>query len=52
MKKLTITMIFMLTLITPTLADFTLADLFVSGGTTQQPSIQSEDEEVRIHDCD
>lgn len=33
MKKLIITMSFTLALITPSFADFTLADLFVSGGT-------------------
>jgi len=41
MKKLTLATIFMLTLITPSFADFTIDDLFVSGGTDKP--IQSKD---------
>ena len=47
MKKLTISMIFMLTLVSPSFADFTLDDLFVSGGT-DKPT-QSKD--AKEHDC-
>ena len=47
MKKLTVTMIFMLTLITPSFADFTIDDLFISGGT-DKPT-QSKD--TKEHDC-
>ena len=49
MKKLTMTMIFMLTLITPSFADFTIDDLFVSGGT-DKPT-QSTEETKKDHDC-
>ena len=50
MKKLTIAMIFMLTLITPSFADFTIDDLFISGGT-QHPS-DSKDTKKKVHDCE
>ena len=49
MKKLTISMIFMLALITPSFADFTVKDLFVSGGTSQPT--ESKDAEKKDHDC-
>jgi len=42
MKKLTMTMIFMLTLISPSFADFTVDDLFVSGGT-DKPTKSAEE---------
>lgn len=47
MKKLTIAMILMFTFISPSFADFTIKDLFISGGT-DKPA-QSKD--TKEHDC-
>ncbi|CAA6814166.1 MAG: Unknown protein [uncultured Sulfurovum sp.] len=47
MKKLILTMSFILALITPTFADFTIDDLFVSGGTDKP--VKSKDR--KEHDC-
>lgn len=49
MKKLTIAIIFMLTVITPSFADFTLADLFVSGGVDKP--VDSNNSKRKEHDC-
>lgn len=48
MKKLTIAIFFMLTVMTPSFADFTIDDLFVSGGTKKPVETKGEQK----HDCD
>ena len=48
MKKLTMSMIFMLALLSPLSADFTIDDLFVSGGTDKP--VKSKDAATG-HDC-
>ena len=50
MKKLTMSMIFMLTLITPSFADFTVDDLFVSGGV--EKPVETKDTDKKEHDCE
>lgn len=49
MKKLMIAMSFMLTCLTPSFADFTIADLFVSGGVDKP--IETKDTKKKEHDC-
>lgn len=50
MKKLIISMTFVLALITPVFADFTIDDLFVSGGVDKP--VETKDTEKKEHDCE
>lgn len=49
MKKLIIAMIFMFTCFIPAFSDFTIDDLFVSGGTSKP--VDTKDESKEEHDC-
>jgi hypothetical protein len=49
MKKLTLAMIFMLTMMTPSFADFTVDDLFTSGGVDKP--VKTKDTKKKEHDC-
>lgn len=47
MKKITITMVLMLTFLTPSFADFTIKDLFISGGSDKPKDSKMQSN----HDC-